>query len=227
MLGSLTRVVHKNLANAVSILGVLPLCLLLGEGGYQYLIPLIIYNNIMDDLDGILAAKLGIKSGFGGILDNVCDAVAHTLLVMVVGMRYGGVCGAISLVAVGALMLRVVSRLDPNAPVNTGSPTNELMRHMLFIILLAGNFGFNPAPFLTIAFAVHAVSMLVPYRMPYLLRSLTKSATMIGLVNVALVAAWRAPQATPIVAACFISTYLYSLAAGAYRRRHEAAPGRL
>ena len=61
MFKSQGQFIHRNLANGVSILGVLPLFILLREGGYQYLIPLIIYNNIMDDLDGILAAKLGIS----------------------------------------------------------------------------------------------------------------------------------------------------------------------
>ena len=47
---------YRNLANIASILGVLPLILLFLEDGYRYLIPLIIFNNVMDDLDGILAA---------------------------------------------------------------------------------------------------------------------------------------------------------------------------
>ena len=48
------NIVIKNAANVVSILGVLPLCILFWEHGYQYLIPLIVYNNFMDDLDGRL-----------------------------------------------------------------------------------------------------------------------------------------------------------------------------
>ena len=76
----------KNLANIVSILGVLPICILFREHAYQYLIPLIVYNNFMDDLDGVLAARLNIQSDFGALLDNVCDAIAHTAFVMVVGV---------------------------------------------------------------------------------------------------------------------------------------------
>ena len=56
--------IYRNLANTVSILGVLPLVLLFLEDGYRYLIPLIIFNNVMDDLDGVLAAKLNIRSRF-------------------------------------------------------------------------------------------------------------------------------------------------------------------
>lgn len=222
MLNSLGKTAYKNLANVVSILGVVPVAMLFVEDGYQYLVPLIVYNNIMDDLDGILAAKLNIKSQFGAILDNVCDAFAHTVFVMVVGMQvwtdqggvYGGVCAALSLVAATSLVLRVVSRLDPAAVTATGSPTNELARHMLFILLLSQIFGFARAPLLIAAFVLHTVSMLVPYRMPWLIRSLTKSATAIALVNISLVVAWLVPHATPLIAAAFLLSYLLSFAWG-------------
>ncbi len=222
MLKSLGTTVYKNLANVVSILGVVPVAILFVKDGYQYLIPLIVYNNIMDDLDGILAAKLNIKSPFGAILDNVCDAIAHTVFVMVVGMHagvdcggvWGVVCAALSLVAATSLVLRVVSRLDPAAVTGTGSPTNELARHMFFILLLSQVFGFAPAPLLIAAFVLHTVSMLVPYQMPWLVRSLTKSATAIGLLNVSLAVAWLVPSATPLIAAAFLLSYLLSFAWG-------------
>ncbi len=51
MLNSLKRTAYKNLANVVSILGILPIAILFMKDGYQYLIPLIVYNNIMDYLD--------------------------------------------------------------------------------------------------------------------------------------------------------------------------------
>ena len=229
MLNSLGKTVYKNLANVVSILGVLPVAILFVKDGYQYLIPLIVYNNIMDDLDGILAAKLNIRSQFGAILDNVCDAVAHTVFVMAVAMHWmdqGGVCGSVcaaaGLVAAMALVLRVVSRLDPAAATGTGSPTNELARHMFFILLLARIFDFTPTPPLIAAFLFHAVSMLAPFRMPWLIRSLTKSATAIGLLNVSLVVAWLVSHAPPLIAAtvvsltaaAFLLSYLLSFAWG-------------
>ena len=64
--------IFRNLANITSVLGVLPLCLLLTAEGHKYLPGLIVYSNMMDDLDGILAVKLGIKSQFGALLDNRC-----------------------------------------------------------------------------------------------------------------------------------------------------------
>ena len=221
------KMVLGNLANIASILSVLPICILFRERGYQYLVPLIIYNNVMDDLDGVLAAKLNIKSDFGALLDNICDAIAHTVLVMVVGMHFaqeaaghpylGGLCLASSLLATVAIIVRVVTRIHPSSVTGMGSPTNELIRHILFVLLVTPIFEFDPKPLLIAVFIVHAVSMLVPFKMPYLIRSLTKSAIAIGMVNVALIMAWLLPVAAPVVAASFVVTYLSSFAAGGFR----------
>ena len=79
------------------------------------MIPLIFYNNVMDDLDGVLAARLNIQSNFGALLDNVCDAIAHTAFVMVVGVHValqseysylGEVCFATSLLAAVSIIVR-------------------------------------------------------------------------------------------------------------------------
>ena len=220
------NIVLRNLANIVSILGVLPICILFGEHGYQYLLPLIIYNNVMDDLDGVLAAKLNIRSNFGALLDNVCDAIAHTVFVMVVGMHFareaahpylGGVCLASSLLATVAMIVRVVARINPTSATGMGSPTNELVRHIFFVLLVAQIFRFDPTSYLSATCILHAVSMLVPFKMPYLIRSLTKSGVAIGMVNVALFVAWLLPYAAPVVAALFVVTYLASFAAGGIR----------
>ncbi len=229
------NLVYNNLANGVSILGVLPLCLLFLTDGFQYLIPLIVYNNIMDDLDGILATKLNIKSEFGAILDNVCDGFSHTLFVMLIAMEYANLGKGVDTVSIAvvlcglaaatALLLRVVSRLAPKTATGTGSPTNELTRHLLFVLLLEKIYGFNPAPILIATFALHAVSMLAPIRMPYLIRSLTKSATAISLVNIALVMAWLVPDTTLVIAGCFVISYLYSFGRGCIKRIQQVQPG--
>ena len=202
--------VYRNLANAMSILGVLPLAVLFLEDGYRYVIPLIIFNNFMDDLDGVLAARLSIRSRFGADLDNVCDAVAHVILALVVGAHFGGLLIAASAIAAGAILLRVVNRLNPKAIEGTGSQTNELMRHMLFTLLLAWQFGFNPEYILMAVFLIHSVSMLVPHQMPHPIVNWAKSAVTLGLLNVALVAAWLVPIVTPIVTAAFVAAYMYS-----------------
>jgi phosphatidylserine synthase len=208
------RFLYRNLANATSILGVLPVVLLFLDDGYRYLLPLILFNNFMDDLDGVLAAKLDIQSRFGADLDNVCDGVAHVALALTVGANFGGMVLIFSTVAAGAIILRVVSRLDPDRATAGGSPTNELMRHLLFTLLLAETLGFDPEPVLILVFSLHSVSLLVTYRMSALLRAHAKSATAVGLVNVSLVAAWLAPAVALPVAIAFLATYLYSFSAG-------------
>lgn len=206
---------YRNLANATSILGVLPMVLLFLDDGFRYLLPLIIFNNFMDDLDGVLAAKLSIRSRLGANLDNVCDAVAHVALALAVGAHFGGMVLILSTVAAGSIILRVSCRtLESELATGGGSPTNELMRHLLFTVLLAQILGFGPELVLILVFLLHSVSMLVPYKMPALIRAQAKSATAVGLANAALVAAWLTPVVALPVAAAFLATYLYSFIAG-------------
>lgn len=204
----------RNSANIVSILGVLPLAILFLDDGYRYLLPLIIFNNFMDDLDGILATKLDIRSRFGANLDNVCDAVAHVAITLAVGAHFGGFVMMVSAIAAGSIILRVTSRVDPEGKSGNGSPTNELMRHLLLVLLLAQVFGFEPEIYLLFLFLLHAVSMIIPYAMPGLIRGQAKSVMAVAFVNIALVVAWLLPVASPLVALVFGATYLYAFVRG-------------
>ncbi len=215
---------YRNIPNIVSLLGVFPLAVLFLEDGFQFLLPLIVYNNIMDDLDGVLAAKLDLKSDFGAALDNVCDAVAHIIVVMAVGMHYGGLCALLSLIAGVSIVLRVVSRLTRVPRSGGGSPTNELMRHILFALVVAPHFDLAVEPFINLAFVLNAVSMQVSYPLAFSIRSLASSPAAIGLVNVALAAAWLFPVTSLPIGACFAGSYLYSLVAGALSLRKPPHP---
>jgi len=206
--------IYRNLANITSILGVLPLVLLFLEDGYRYLIPLIIFNNVMDDLDGILAAKLNIRSQFGADLDNVCDAVAHVALVMAVGAHFGGLVLMVGMLAAASIILRATSRVNPDKVTGGGTPTNELMRHMLFVLLLTQMFDVDPGLYLVLIFILNSVTMMVPFKLTVMIRGMAKTATAVVFVNVALVVAWLIPTATPFIAAAFITTYLYSFIVG-------------
>ncbi len=206
--------VYRNLPNIVSMLGVLPLCILLREDAFVYLCPLIVFNNIMDDLDGILAKKLGLRSEFGAGLDNVCDAVAHILIALVVGAHYGGVVLVASLLSAVAILVRVVQRIAPSYATGTGTPTNELMRHLLLLTILQEYFGFEHTAFLVAAYLLNSASMLVPFAMPHLVRSKAKTATAIAGVNVALAVAWYVPVTALYIAAAFFGTYVYSFVVG-------------
>ena len=206
--------IYRNLPNIVSILGVLPLCILLLDDGFAYLCVLIVFNNIMDDLDGILAKKLRLGSDFGAGLDNVCDAVAHILIAMVVGIHYGGIVLVFSLIASVVILIRVVQRIAPSPASGTGTPTNELMRHLLLLSILSGHYGYDITPYLAVAFLLNSVSMLVPFAMPHLVRSRAKSVVAVLLVNVALALAWGIPATASFIAAAFFGTYIYSFAVG-------------
>ena len=122
----------------------------------------------------------------------------------------------LSLVAVISIMVRVVSRLIPMSKTGLGSPTNELMRHILFALVVAPYFELAVVPFLSVVFVLNAVSMQVPYPIAFSIRSLATSPAAIGLVNVALVIAWLFPVTALPIGACFAGTYLVSLVAGAF-----------
>jgi phosphatidylserine synthase len=168
----------------------------------------------MDDLDGVLAGKLNIRSRFGADLDNVCDAVAHVALALAVGAHFGGLVLIGSMIAAASVIVRATSRLNPDTATGNGSATNELMRHMLFVLLLTHMFAVDPGLYLVLIFLLHAVTMIAPFKLRVLIRGLAKTATAVACVNLALVAAWLIPAVSPLIAVSFIATYLYSFIVG-------------
>lgn len=204
----------RNIPNAVSLAGVLPLCLLLTAGGYAFLPLLIVYNNAMDDLDGMLARAMRLTSRFGFRLDNVCDAAAHTLIVLAVGAHFGGWVIWAAMAPSGAILLRMTSRLRPEGPDGLGSTTNELMRHLLFLLLAAQAFGIGVRGWVVAVFLVHAFALLAPFPMPHLLRSRFHKPWAVGVINASLVVVLLAPRWTPLVALPFVLTFLASLCVG-------------
>ena len=224
---SMIRVTQKfiycNLANAVSLLGVLPLVILFLDDGYLYVIPLIVYNNFIDDLDGVLAAKLDIKSRFGANLDNVCDAVAHISLALAVGAHFGGFVMIASATAAGSILIRTVTRLNHKFVGGAGSQTNELMRHLLFSILLAGQFNISPDYILIVVFLIHSISMVLPYSMPHFIVDRASSPALLGLINISLVVAWLVPIATVVISVAFAIAYINSFIMGSVGWRNKLA----
>ncbi|MGY8641167.1 MAG: CDP-alcohol phosphatidyltransferase family protein [Verrucomicrobiales bacterium] len=219
------NVVYRNLANVTSILGVLPMAFLFMEDGYRFLIPFLLFNNVMDDLDGVLARKLKIRSLLGANLDNVCDTVVHVTMILVICARHEGFVLGAGMIAATAIIIRLTSRLDPTASKGNGSPTNELIRHVIFVLLLTTHFDVSPGIYLIILSVLHTISMLAPFKMLFLIRGMAHSVTSVALVNVALIIAWLVPILSPVIAAAFFATYLYSLAVGVYRwRQREKLP---
>lgn len=199
----------KNIANIVSILGVLPLALLYLDNGYQYLLPLIVFNNVMDDLDGILATKLNIKSRFGADLDNVCDAVAHVAITLALGAHFSGIVLIASMITSGAIIIRATSRLNPDR-LSGGSPTNELMRHIFFVLILSNFFTFDPEYVLVVVLFLNTISMSSSKEMIFMLRSQATTVSLVILVNIALILSLVLPILSPYTALMFFMAYLYA-----------------
>lgn len=117
--------IYQNLPNVASIMGIIPLGLLLLPDGFRFLIPVIIFNNFMDDLDGVLASRLNLKSDFGAILDNVCDVVSHTIFVLLIGVYFGAPSSVAAVVAAISMILRISLRLKiPPLPSRVLQPMN-------------------------------------------------------------------------------------------------------
>ena len=96
---------------------------------FPFLPLFIIYNNVMDDLDGILAKGLGIQSKFGATLDNVCDGIAHIFFVWVIASRAEWFVIPFAMAATTAIIVRITSRIEHEDAPPQGTPTNELIRH--------------------------------------------------------------------------------------------------
>jgi len=202
--------IYKNCANLLSLLGVAPLFILFQEEGFQYIIPLIIYNNILDDLDGFVAKKLKIRTQYGGNLDNICDAVAHSIIVISVGIHFGESPALFSIVAVSSIILRITNRLELGSNFEGGTQTNELMRHIMFILLISELGGFNPSPILALVFVLNSVSMLITIPFPFMLVHFTKNTTSLTLFNLSLILAFLVKPLSYIFGGAFLLTYIYS-----------------
>lgn len=206
--------IKGNLANFTTILGVLPVIFLLYPEFYQYLPVLIIYNNIMDDLDGIIARELKIASKFGGNLDNLSDTIAHIVILWTVMTHFGGFILILGLFTTISILIRVTMRLDDTNPMKGGSPTNELIRHIFFAYLLSLQFLINFEWVLLFIFIFHSLSLIVPFDMPFMIRSKAKSVLAIVFVNILLITAWLIPILTIFIALSFLITYLISFCVG-------------
>jgi phosphatidylglycerophosphate synthase len=215
---------YCNFPNLVSLAGVLPLCLLLTPGGYAFLPPLIVYNNLMDDLDGMLARAMRLTTHFGFRLDNVCDAAGHTMITMAVGAHFGGWALLAAMAPSAAILVRMTGRLQPEGPDGLGSTTNELMRHLLFLILLERAFDVAIRGWVIGVFLIHAVTLVAPIPMPHLLRSRARRVWAVGAINASLVVALLAPMWSALIALPFGVTFVSSLWAGLAGRRSRPQP---
>jgi phosphatidylglycerophosphate synthase len=210
MLKALGIHIYKNCANLISLLGLAPVYLLFHAEGFQFIVPFIIYNNIMDDLDGAVAKKLGIRSQFGANVDNICDAIAHSAIVIAVGTYFGGALTVISLIAAFSIVLRTAARIDPNSISDQGTQTNELLRHIMFILLIGEMTGLNLVPVLTTIFLMNSISMLLPTHFTFMIVHYAKTPVSMMWFNISLILAYWFQPLTYLIGAAFFITYIYS-----------------
>jgi phosphatidylglycerophosphate synthase len=208
---------RTNLANMVTLAGVLPLSLLLTPVGLAYLPYFLVYNNAIDDLDGVLARKLGIESSFGAVLDNLCDTVAHVLLVMVISAVKRGTIMWWALLPVTAILIRMALRIDAKSAQAFGSSTNELLRHLLFLLLLEQTWSLDIEVAFIAVFLCHSVSLLVPFQMTYLVRGWFKSPFYLLFLNIMLLVTVFVPLLVTLIAPVYFIAYLFSLGWGAIK----------
>ncbi|WP_020405443.1 CDP-alcohol phosphatidyltransferase family protein [Hahella ganghwensis] len=212
---NLQQLGYRNTANLISLLGISPLLLLLLPEGLNWLPWVIVLNNIADDLDGLAAGWMNIRSQFGAHLDNVCDAIVHGGITLILASHldlFGMLAGYL---AACSVVIRSTRRLIPDAAPG-GSPTNDLMRHSLVAWLVAEQ-GWAPLDIiLPGVFLLHAVSMQISTPMPWLIRSLTRTPAQVIFLNICLCLLIIFPTSWPVACAAFtlFTPYLASLTKG-------------
>jgi len=207
-------ILYRNIANICSILGVLPFVLLLRPDGFQFLPILIVYNNVMDDLDGYLAKKLGIQSRFGAQLDNLCDGIAHVAVVWAVAVHFSEITLGLAMLVTVSMILRITQRLENLDMGSLGSPSNELMRHILFLLVFEQFFGIRIEVYLWLVFGFHSLSLIAPFKMPHQLRANANTPSLLLLINLSLGMALWVPSTVPFIMSLFMTAYVYSFIVG-------------
>jgi hypothetical protein len=130
--------------------------------------------------------------------------------VIAVGTYFGGALTVISLIAAFSIVLRTAARIDPNSISDQGTQTNELLRHIMFILLIGEMTGLNLVPILTTIFLMNSISMLLPTRFPFMLVHYAKTPVSMMWFNISLILAYWFQPLTYLIGAAFFITYIYS-----------------
>ncbi len=225
---SIWRAGYRNIANLISLLGIAPLLLLLLPEGLSWIPWVIVLNNIADDLDGLVAGWLNIRSQFGAHLDNVCDAVVHGGIVMVLASSLAPIGLTIGFLAACSVVIRSTRRLSPNSSPG-GSPTNELMRHCLLAMIMADLGWISASLVLPVIFLLHAISMQLTENMPWMIRSLARSPAQIIMLNIILLAlvAYPAPWLVGLTTLIITGGYILSFIKAVLSRLSPYTTGNL
>jgi len=130
-----------HLANTISIFGAVIVFVLLDRELYIYLPLVVALNLLADDLDGMVARRLGAGSEFGRYLDLVCDAASHAFLLMVVAVNHGVLSVMIAPVVLMSMFYRLSKSASQTIGKNNGTTTNEYIVSLQLVVAVELSWG--------------------------------------------------------------------------------------
>lgn len=196
------------LPSILSILGLVPMFLLLSYEWRGYLSWFILYYLAMDDLDGSVARALGTESRFGEHLDDTCDAVVHSVVAVLGGLVLGGMVLVASFVVATAIVIRMAARSSGiGRGVPWGEPGNEVS--ILWLILHSGGTvaWLGTDLVITLLLMIHAAMMLMPFPVR-IVRTRLKRAASVASYYVLLASICLYPQVSGPVFMIYTALYL-------------------
>lgn len=148
--------------SGISIAGLAPVLLLLAEPYHSLVVGLALYQLLLDDLDGMAARALNTGTALGRALDDICDAVAHVLIVGTIGFAMGSWTALAAGITMLTIVVRTASRRSGNVDLRWGSATNEGVVVIILAWSALGNGADVPNAAIAGMLLLQAVGMLIP-----------------------------------------------------------------
>lgn len=128
------NLLKAHLANTISIFGAVVVFILLDRELYLYLPLIVAINLLADDLDGMVARRLGTSGEFGRYLDLVCDAASHSFLVMIVAVNHGVLSVILAPVVIMSMFYRLSKSASQTIGKDNGTTTNEYIVSLQLVV---------------------------------------------------------------------------------------------
>jgi phosphatidylserine synthase len=156
---NLIALIKSQAANSISLLGIIPVFLLLYPQMYSYFPLIASFNILADDLDGIVARSMGTNSERGRFIDILCDAFSHIVLLMAAAKNHGFFIKLLALTALVSMISRLASSSLKKVGKFNGTTTNEYVVSMHLVIALELLWGVNLEVLLAILTVVSIVTL--------------------------------------------------------------------
>ncbi len=117
--------------------------ILLDQALYLYLPLVVAINLLADDLDGMVARRLGTSSEFGRYLDLVCDAASHSFILMVAAVNHGVLSVIIAPLIIMSMFYRLAKSASQDIGKNNGTTTNEYIVSIQLLVAVELSWGMN------------------------------------------------------------------------------------